>query len=138
MAAITPQTNTEEFYSDFQTNFTIHPIKKDLTRLINEDAVKRSIKNILLTNYYERRFRPRFGANIRKYLFDNITPLTIRAIESDITNAIGIYEPRANIIDITVSAGSDDNQVDVAITFTTINRLQPVLLSATIALDRVR
>ena len=70
MAAITPQTNTEEFYSDFQTNFTIHPIKKDLTRLVNEDSVKRSIKNILLTNYYERRFRPRFGANIRKYLFN--------------------------------------------------------------------
>lgn len=138
MAVITPQTNTEEFYSDFQTNFTIHPIKKDLTRLVNEDSVKRSIKNILLTNYYERRFRPRFGANIRKYLFDNITPLTLRAIQSDITNAINTYEPRANIIDIKVSAGSDNNEVDVTITFTTINRLQPVLLSATIALDRVR
>ena len=138
MALITPKTNTEEVYSDFQTNFSVHPIKKDLSRLINEDAVKRSIKNILLTNYFERRFRPRFGANIRKYLFDNITPLTLSAIKSDITSAIETYEPRANLLDVKVSAGSDSNQVEVSVMFTTIHRLQPIMLNATIALDRVR
>ena len=138
MPVITPATNTEEIYSDFQTNFTIHPIKKDLTRFINEDSVKRSIKNILLTNYYERPFRPRFGANLRKYLFENITPITLQTIKNDIVTAINNYEPRANIIDIIVSSGFDNNQVDVSITFTTINNLQPVLLNASIALDRVR
>ena len=138
MVAVTPQTNIEEFYSDFQTNFTIHPIKKDLTRLVNEDAVKRSIKNIILTNHYERPFRPKFGSNLRKYLFENITPITLQAMKNDIVTAINNYEPRANIIDVIVSAGSDNNQVDVAIAFTTINKLQPVLLTATIALDRVR
>lgn len=116
----------------------MHPIKKDLTRLVNEDSVKRSIKNILLTDYYERPFRPRFGANIRKYLFENITPLTLRAIQIDITAAIATYEPRANIIEINVSAPSDSNEVDVSVTFSTINRLQPVTVSATIGLNRVR
>lgn len=135
---ITPQTNTEEFYSDFQNNLTIHPIKKDLTRLVNEEAVKRSIKNILLTDYYERRFRPKFGANIRKYLFENITPLTLKAIQSDVTMAIGTYEPRARIIDIKVSAPSDSNEVDITVTFTTINRLEPITVSANISLNRVR
>ena len=138
MAVTTPKTNTEEFYSDFQTNLTIHPIKKDLTRLLNEDSVKRSIKNILLTDYYERPFRPRFGANIRKYLFENITPITLRAIQSDVTLAINTYEPRAKIIEVKVSAPSDNNEVDISVTFSTINRLQPVTVTASIGLNRVR
>jgi len=138
VAVTTPKTNTEEFYSDFQTNLTIHPIKKDLTRLLNEDSVKRSIKNILLTDYYERPFRPRFGANIRKYLFENITPITLRAIQSDVTLAINTYEPRAKIIEVKVSAPSDNNEVDISVTFSTINRLQPVTVTASIGLNRVR
>lgn len=109
-----------------------------MTRLVNEEAVKRSIKNILLTDYYERRFRPKFGANIRKYLFENITPLTLKAIQSDVTMAIGTYEPRARIIDIKVSAPSDSNEVDITVTFTTINRLEPITVSANISLNRVR
>lgn len=116
----------------------MHPIKKDLTKLVNEDAVKRSIKNIVMTNFYERRFRPRFGANIRKYLFENITPLTLRAIQSDITASIETFEPRANLIDVKVSSANDSNEVDIAITFTTINRLQPVIVTATVGLNRVR
>lgn len=138
MAVTTPKTNTEEIYSDFQTNYTVHPIKKDLTRLVNEDAVKRSIKNIILTNYYERRFRPRFGSNIRKYLFDNITPITLSAIEADVRSALKTYEPRANVINVIVSAGNDDNSVDISITFSTINKLQPITVTATVGLDRVR
>ena len=136
--ATTPRSNIEEIYSDFQTNFTMHPIKKDLTKLVNEDAVKRSIKNIVMTTFYERRFRPRFGANIRKYLFENITPLTLRAIQSDITASIETFEPRANLIDVKVSSANDSNEVDIAITFTTINRLQPVIVTATVGLNRVR
>ena len=138
MAAITPQTTTEEFYSDFQTNFTIHPIKKDLTRLVNEDAVKRSIKNILLTNHYERPFRPRFGANLRKYLFENIDPVVTKHIENDILTAIENYEPRANIVDITVTSNPDNNAINVSIIFSTINSLQTVTLNTLITLDRVR
>jgi len=138
VVAITPQTKIEELYSDFQTNLTIHPVKKDLTRLVNEDAVKRSIKNILLTNHYERRFRPRFGANIRKYLFENITPFTLQVIQNDISIAIKNYEPRAKVLDIRVSSASDTNAVDVHILFSVINKPQPILLTTTIALDRVR
>jgi phage baseplate assembly protein W len=137
VATITPATKPE-IYSDFQTNFTIHPITKDLTRLVNEEAVKRSIKNILLTNHYERPFRPKFGANIRKYLFENITPITLRSMKSDIQLAIENFEPRANIIDIVVSAASNPNEVDITVTFSTINRLEPVTVSTTLGLERVR
>jgi phage baseplate assembly protein W len=136
--AVTPQTKTSEIYSDFQTNLTVHPIKKDLTRLTNEDAVKRSIKNILLTNHYERPFRPRFGANLRKYLFENIDSIVIKHIENDILTAIENYEPRANVIKITVTSNPDNNAINASIIFSTINSLQTVTLNTIIALDRVR
>jgi len=134
----TPLTNKQEIYSDFHTNFSIHPIKKDLTRLSNEDSVKRSIKNILLTNHYERRFRPTFGANIRKYLFENLTPITLEVIKMDIISAIKNFESRAEIIDVIVSGANDNNSVNVTITFSIINSLQVTTLSTTLTMDRVR
>jgi phage baseplate assembly protein W len=137
VAAITELDIKEEVYIDFQSNFTIHPIKKDLTRLTNEDAVKRSIRNILQTDYYERRFRPKFGANIRAYLFENMTPITLHAIKSAVITAIENHEPRANIIDVVVSGG-DNNAVDVTLTFSIINSLQIVSLTTSLALGKVR
>ena len=139
MAALTPTSNKEEVYADFLNNFTLHPIKKDISRNTNEDAVKRSIKNILLTNYYERPFRPNFGANITKYLFEPLTPITLTLIKSDIINAISNYEPRANIIDVAISAdNTDDNSISVTVVFSVINNSNPITLITTLALDRVR
>ena len=137
--AATPLTNKREIYADFNTDFTVHPVKKDLTRLTNEDAVKRSIKNILLTNSYERRFRPAFGANIRRHLFENVNPLILEVIKDEIISAITNYEPRAEIVDVTVSSlENDDNAVNVKILFTIINSLQVVTITTTITMDRVR
>jgi phage baseplate assembly protein W len=132
-------TATEEVYSDFNVNFNIHPIKEDLTRLVNEDAVLRSIKNIVQTDHYERPFRPMFGANIKKYLFEQLNPITLQLIKSQIVSALANYEPRANIIDVVVSSSSsDNNSVEITITFSTINNLRPVTTTITLALDRVR
>ena len=125
-------------YSDFNTNFNVHPIKKDLTRLTNEEAVKRSIKNIIQTNFYERPFQPMFGCNIRAYLFELITPITLQLIKKDVTAAINNYEPRANILDVIVSVAPDNNEIAVAVTFSIINSLQPTTVNATVALNGVR
>lgn len=139
MALLTPTSNKEEVYSDFLNDITLHPIRKDISRNINEDAVKRSIKNILLTNYYERPFRPKFGANITKYLFEPLTPLTLKLIKNDINSAIVNYEPRATIIDITVSSdNTDNNSISVTVIFSIINSSSPITLTTTLALDRVR
>lgn len=139
MALLTPTSTKEEVYSDFLNDLTLHPIRKDVSRNLNEESVKRAIKNILLTNYYERPFRPKFGANITKYLFEPLTPITLSLIRSDIVNAITNYEPRANIIDVTVSAdNTDDNSISVTVVFSVINNSNPVTLITTLALDRVR
>lgn len=130
-------TNQDIIYADFQNAFTVHPIKKDLPLSYNEDAVKRSLINIVQTNYYERPFRPRFGANVRKYLFENLTPITLDAIKAAIITAIGNDEPRARLIDVVVSS-TEANTVNVTITFSTINSLQPIIVNTTLSLERVR
>jgi phage baseplate assembly protein W len=139
MAASNLTLAKEEVYSDFNTSFAIHPIRHDMTRLTNEDAVKRSIKNILLTNRYERRFRPDFGSGLSRYLFEPLTPITLSLMKKEIEQTISTYEPRATILDVVVSAATDQNSVEVSITFSLINSLIPVVLTTTIsALERAR
>jgi phage baseplate assembly protein W len=94
--------------------------------------------NILSTNHYERPFRPRFGGNIRHYLFENITPATLQIIKSNIISVINTFEPRANVLDVVVSAGSDENTLAITITFSLINNTKPNTLNLTLALDRLR
>ena len=62
-------------YSDLDLNFTIHPVKKDINRNLGERAVINSVKNLILTNHYERPFQPNIGSNIRRLLFENLEPL---------------------------------------------------------------
>ena len=137
MATKTPATNKEIVYTDFTNNFTKHPVKRDLVRSVNEDAVKKALINIIQTDYYERPMRPLFGANLRKFLFDQITSLTLTAIKSAVETAISNYEPRVDVIDIVVSS-TQPNQVDITVTFALINRLDQITLNTTVALDRVR
>ena len=130
-------TQQDTIYSDFKTSFTIHPIKKDLALNTNEMAVRSSIINIIKTNYYERKFRPRSGANITRFLFENLTPIVLDEIKAHIATAIAHQEPRAEVIDITVSS-TVNNQVDVSITFSLINSLQIINIDMNVGLERVR
>jgi phage baseplate assembly protein W len=135
MSTITQQ---NIIYSDFQAGFTIHPVKKDLSLLTNENSVKRSIINILKTNNYERRFRPRFGGNIAKYLFENATPATLQIIKNEIISAIQNYEPRAVVLDVVVSTTTDANSLAVSIVFSLINNSKPTTITLSIPLNRLR
>jgi len=122
-------------YSDFRSDL-LHPAKRDLIVLQNEDAIIRSIKNILLTNKYERPFRPDFGANLSALLFENISAFTELEIKKTITSAINNYEPRANIISVIVSAAPDINAYSATIVFSVINKIDPITFN--VILNRVR
>lgn len=130
--------NTEEIYSDFLNDLDTHPIKRDLVRKTNEDAIKQSIKNILLTNFYERPFRPDFGANLRRYLFENITPIVLDSMKDEILVALSKWEPRADIISLTVSSLEDTNSVNVSLIFSPKNVYEEIPLDVVVPLDRVR
>lgn len=129
-------TKKREIYSDFRANFDPHPVKKDLVRLTNEDAVARSIRNILLTNVYERRRNPSFGAGLSAYLFENISKATESGIRDAIKAAIQNYEKRASVIEVYVSARPDKNAYSATIVFSVLNRIDPVTLD--VLLQRVR
>ena len=126
----------ETVYSDFKTGFSVHPVKRDLVLNTNEDSVKRSIRNILLTNYYERPFQPLFGGNITALLFENFTAATLATSKQIISTAIKNHEPRAVLHDVLLSGNPDSNELSVKIVFSTRNRAEPDVLD--IILERVR
>jgi len=123
-------------YSDFLTDMNAHPQKKNIVVSKNEEAVKRAIRNLILTNKYERLYQPRFGGNIRKYLFEPASPQLAKAIETDIRMTIENFEPRARVEDVVVSAYPDDNAYSVRIVFSTRTLQAPTTLDLT--LYRVR
>lgn len=125
-----------ERYSDFYTNFDPHPVRGDLLRLTNEEAVKRSIKNLMFTAPYERRFQPDVGAGLPQYLFENIDSTTEFIIREKIIETIRFYEPRANVVEVYVNAMPDDNAYTATIVFTVLSNITPVTLD--LILTRVR
>ena len=123
-------------YADLQTNLVKHPLTNDISMNFNDNAIARSIRNILITNKGERRLDPEFGAGLRDYLFELFTPALIQTIKFDIKHAINTYEPRAIINTVDVSASPDNNSLSISVVFTTINDTEP--RSVEVILDRIR
>jgi phage baseplate assembly protein W len=123
-------------YQDFKKNLEKSPVSSDLTVLKDEDSVKESIKNLILTNRGERLMQPDLGGNISGMLFENITPATLVLIQNNIRTTIDLYEPRAEIIDVIASSNIDDNVVKVEIAFYITNVQQPITLD--VFLERTR
>jgi phage baseplate assembly protein W len=134
MATVT--TSIVAAYSDLDLNFTIHPVKKDINRYTNEVAVVNSIKNLILTNHYERPFQPDIGSNVRRLLFENMDTVTATTLEKEITQTIRNYEPRANISKINVSPDYDNNGFKVYMEFYVVNRTTPITIN--FFLERIR
>lgn len=127
---------TSPIYSDFRDDFMMHPIKKDIAVAKDADAVKQSIKNLMLTGTYERRFRPLIGAGLQKYLFENVSAITGTSIRSAIIRMIQIYETRAEVLDVNVQVLPDQNAYSATVTFRIINRIEPITFS--VILERLR
>jgi hypothetical protein len=134
MATVT--TNILTAFSDLDLNFTIHPVKKDINRHTNETAVINSIKNLILTNHYERPFQPEIGSNVRRMLFENMDTITSTVLENEISQTIKNYEPRANVSRINVSPDYENNGFKVYMEFYVVNRTSPITIN--FFLERIR
>jgi phage baseplate assembly protein W len=132
----TPGTINQIIASDFHRDLTIVPGKADIARKANEEAVKESIRNLILTNRGERPYQPDVGCNVRGLLFENITPQTLNLLEESIRSVINGYEPRCNLIGVDVTGALNSNTVTVTIVFSLINSIEPITFS--IILDRIR
>lgn len=133
--AVAPVTN-EIVYKDLGLGFISHPVTKKLTVLKNENSLKRAIKNLILTNYYERFYNPFFGGNITSYLFENFSPGIKSSIEKSIQDAIEVYEPRVEFVSSNVETNVDQNELRVEVIFRPLNQATPVEFNFTI--ERIR
>ena len=133
---ISPLGKKRILYSDFHKDLTINPISSDLALRTNEESIKESLKNLILTDRGERLMQPNLGSDVRASLFENATPVTLKILEERVRDVINNFEPRVSIIDIDVTSLYDDNRVQVTIYFYVKNREDP--LSVDVFIDRVR
>jgi phage baseplate assembly protein W len=133
MASITTRTRD---YSDLDLDFIVHPVTKDVVKKVGPNAVARAIRNLVLTNFYERPFRSFIGSNAQKMLFDNISPLTANILQDHIRDVIENFEPRATLSSVSVTPDPDNNGYSARIVFMVNNRPEP--FTTTIFLERIR
>jgi hypothetical protein len=123
-------------YSDIDFTFTKKPVTADVALSYNEQAVIRSVRNLLLTNEFERPFNPTLGSNINALLFELDTPFTASSLESEIETTIKNYEPRVNLQSVVVNPVPDKNAYSVQLTFYIENATLPTVV--TLLLERNR
>ena len=127
---------SNRIYSDLNLSFTKNPATKDVARIFDVQAIKRAVKNIILTNKYERAFNSDFGCNLRGFLFENITEPLLVIIKDRVAMAIEKYEPRVTVEDVVVRDDQDKNGLSIMVSFLINGTEAPVSVST--FLQRVR
>ena len=110
-----------QVFKDFNLNFTRHPVTGDIAKLTNISAVKASVKNLVQTNFYERPFHPEIGSDVRRALFEPMTPQVATRLGRNIEDVIVNFEPRAELISVIVNARIDMNAYEATIKFNVVN-----------------
>jgi phage baseplate assembly protein W len=123
-------------HKDFDITFKAHPITGKLIVRKNAESIKQAVKNLILTNFYERPYRPRLGSGVRGLLFDLYDPALEQNLKYSIRTALENFEPRAELLDIRLVGDSDRNSLNVTIIFRPVNSTAPV--ETTISLERTR
>ena len=104
-------------YKDLNLNFTANPVTGDVATVTDVIAVKRSVRNLLLTNHYDRPFHPEIGSNVTALLFENFGPITGNQLSRAIEEMIGNFEPRARVTHVECSPISESNSYNIVINF---------------------
>jgi len=124
-------------YTDLDLFFGKKSSNSDVQEITDVKAVKRSIRNLVLLNHYEKPFHPEIASGVRDMLFENMTPVTAVILARKIEDVIQNFEPRARLISVTALPNLDRNEYEVSIEFYVVN--QPTeLVDLTIMLERVR
>ena len=126
----------QKTYSDIDLTFNRLPVTNDIALRYDDQAVIASVRNLLLTNFYERPFQPTVGSNIDKLLFEPINNLSSNLIKHEIVNVINNYEPRAQVEDIIVTPNSNENSYRITLKFFIGNNTLPTTVN--LLLERSR
>ena len=112
-----PQERASRKFKDLSMSFKTNPLNDDLIGLKNTNAIARSLKNIVFTQPGEKFFNPDFGSRITESLFDNVDDVSALAIEDEIRSSIINFEPRVNLLDVSVNPNEEDNEMNVVIQY---------------------
>jgi len=116
---------TQKIFSDIDLTFKRTPVTGDVAIRYNDQAVISSVRNLLLTNFYERPFQPNVGSNLTALLFEPATNITASILSEEIANVIKNFEPRALINEIQVTLAPDQNAFNVRMSFFIGNNTAP-------------
>jgi phage baseplate assembly protein W len=123
-------------FRDLDLNFAIHPITKDVNIYKAEYAVINSVKNLILTNHFEKPFQPEAGSNIRRLLFENVDSIMAAQIEREIEETINNFEPRVQISSVIAIHAPEENGYKIRLEFFVINNPDPITIN--FFLERIR
>jgi|TARA_R110000737_G_scaffold133203_1_gene164815 phage baseplate assembly protein W len=123
-------------YSDLNLDFQQNTATKDIQKMSDVEAVKRSVRNLINLNHYEKPFHPEIGSNLRAMLFENITPQMTHVISKEIDNLIRNYEPRARLVQISTMPQFDKNAYAATISFYVQNSPDRIVVES--FLERLR
>ena len=124
-------------YTDLDLFFGRKSVSKDINKVTDVQAVKRSIRNLVLTNHYEKPFHPEIGSGVRGMLFELMTPITAHVLTQQIELVIENFEPRAKLISVTAQPNLDRNEYECTIEFYVANA-PTELVDLTVFLERLR
>ena len=126
-------------YKDLSLFFTPNPVSGDVTMVTDVQDIKRSVRNLVMTNRFEKPFHPEVASHVRDLLFERFTPITFNLLRNRIETVLANYEPRVSVTDIEIDDSGramDNNELNVRIFFTLRN--DPQIQSVDILLERVR
>ena len=93
----------------------------DISKITDIEAVKRSVRNLILTNFYEKPFHPEIGSGVRDMLFENMSPITSVVLAKKIEDVVENFEPRARLVGVRALPNLDRNEYEVTIEFFVVN-----------------
>ena len=123
-------------FKDLNLDFQQNTATKDIQRVEDVEAVKRSVRNLISLNHYEKPFHPEIGSNLRGMLFENITPQMSHAITKEISLLISNYEPRAKLVQVSTMPSFDRNAYSATISFYVQNAPDRIIVES--FLERLR
>ena len=127
---------TSRTFKDLDLDFGLNSVTKDVNKLTDAEAIKRSVRNLINTNNYERPFRPEIGSGIRGLLFEPMTELTSHFMQLKIAEILNEYEPRISLSDIKIRSNPDSNSYSCSIHFVIVGSQEPVVVDT--FLERLR
>ena len=124
-------------YRDLDLFFGRKPISKDINIITDVENIKRAVKNLVLTNVYEKPFHPEIASGVRDMLFENMTPLTSIVLTKKVEDVIENFEPRVRLMSVSARPNLDRNEYEMTIEFF-IKNFPTTLITVDMFLERLR